>query len=135
MSASGLGHVKTKSDFVVMPSGRQILAFFALRVTVEPKILGAVIPRRGFTQPGSKAEATTLHGDVSFTTQKQTSLSAKPHVRLVPATRRRRAPTLFVGKPLANVKNVKEVNARPAGESSLANCVCPVGLAWDSMLT
>ena len=109
--------------------------FFALRVTVEPKILGAVIPRRGFTQPGSKAEATTLHGDVSFTPQKRTSLSAKPHVRLVPATRRRRAPTLLVGKPLANVKNVKEVNARPAGESSLANCVCPVGLAWDSMLT
>jgi len=47
------GRVKTKSDLVVMPSGRQIFAFFALRVTVEPKIPGAVIPRGVFTQPGS----------------------------------------------------------------------------------
>ena len=29
------------------------MRFFALRVTVEPKIPGAVIPRRVFTQPGS----------------------------------------------------------------------------------
>ncbi len=50
----GLGRVKTKSDFVVMPSGTQIFAFFALRVTVEPKIPGAVIPRRVFTQPGNR---------------------------------------------------------------------------------
>src|SRR6476619_4340726 len=28
MSPSGLGRVKTKSDLVVMPSGRQIFAFF-----------------------------------------------------------------------------------------------------------
>ena len=28
MSALGLGRVKTKSDLVVMPSGRQIFAFF-----------------------------------------------------------------------------------------------------------
>ena len=28
MSALGLGCVKTKSDLVVMPSGRQIFAFF-----------------------------------------------------------------------------------------------------------
>jgi hypothetical protein len=48
--AIGLGRVKTKSDLVVMPSGRQIFAFFALRMTVEPKIPGAVIPRRVFTQ-------------------------------------------------------------------------------------
>jgi hypothetical protein len=49
---------KTKSDLVVMPSERQIFAFFALRMTTEPKIPGAVIPRRVFTQPGSKREAT-----------------------------------------------------------------------------
>jgi hypothetical protein len=49
----GLGCAKTKSDLVVMPSGRQIFAFFALRMTTEPKISGAVIPRRVFTQPGS----------------------------------------------------------------------------------
>ena len=49
MTALGLGRVKTKSDLVVMPSGRQIFAFFALRT----KIPGAVIPRRVFTQPGS----------------------------------------------------------------------------------
>ena len=49
MSESGLGRVKTKSDLVVMPSGRQIFAFFfPLRVTIEPKIPGAVIPRRVF---------------------------------------------------------------------------------------
>jgi len=39
---------------------------------------------------------------------------------------------LFVGKPLANVK---EVNARPPGESNLPNCVSSVGLAWGSVLT
>ena len=53
MSEVGLGRVKTKSDLVVMPSGRQIFAFFALRMTVKPKIPGAVIPRRVFTWPGS----------------------------------------------------------------------------------
>jgi hypothetical protein len=31
------------------------LRFFALRMTVEPKIPGAIIPRRVFTQPGSFA--------------------------------------------------------------------------------
>jgi hypothetical protein len=56
-SASALGRVKTKSDLVVMPSGRQIFAvFFALRMTVEPKIPGAIIPRSVFTQPGPKAD-------------------------------------------------------------------------------
>src|SRR5215475_14194961 len=54
-SGPGLGCVKTKSDLVVMPSGRQIFPFFALRITTEPKIPGAVIPRRVFTQPGSRA--------------------------------------------------------------------------------
>ena len=53
MSELGLGRVKTKSDLVVMPSGRQLFAFFALRMTVGPKIPGAVIPPRVFTQPGS----------------------------------------------------------------------------------
>src|ERR1700722_5936427 len=32
---------------------RRLLRFFALRMTVEPKIPGAVIPPRVFTQPGS----------------------------------------------------------------------------------
>src|SRR5436190_21668231 len=32
MTALGLGRVKTKSDLVVMPSGRQIFAFFCSRV-------------------------------------------------------------------------------------------------------
>src|SRR5580700_4706582 len=58
--------VKTKSNLVVMPSGRQIFAFFALRVTVEPKIPGAVIPRRVFTQPGSIASV-GLSWHVGFT--------------------------------------------------------------------
>ena len=31
------------------------MRFFALRMTVEPKIPGAIIPRRVFTQPGSSA--------------------------------------------------------------------------------
>jgi hypothetical protein len=53
MSQMGLGRVKTKSDLVAMPSGRQIFAFFCSRMTVEPKIPGAVIPPRVFTQPGS----------------------------------------------------------------------------------
>ena len=55
MTAVGLGCAKTKSDLVVMLSGRQIFAFFALRMTIGPKIPGAVIPRRVFTQPGSFA--------------------------------------------------------------------------------
>ena len=38
-----------------MPSGRQIFPFFALCITTEPKIAGAIIPRRVFTQPGSFA--------------------------------------------------------------------------------
>src|SRR5260221_14241876 len=50
------GCVKTKSDLVVMPSEGRILRFFALSVTTSLKILGAVIPRRVFTQPGPKAE-------------------------------------------------------------------------------
>jgi hypothetical protein len=53
-SAPGLGRVKTKSDLVVMPSERQIFAFFALRMTVEPEIPGAVIPPSNdsrFAQP------------------------------------------------------------------------------------
>jgi len=54
MSALGLGRMKTKSDLLVMPSGRQIFAFLALRMTIGPKIPGAVIPRRVFTQPGSE---------------------------------------------------------------------------------
>ena len=34
--------------------------FFALRMTIGLKIPGAVIPRRVFTQPGSKPEVTAL---------------------------------------------------------------------------
>src|SRR6516162_2177599 len=34
-SPKGLGRLKTKSDLVVMPSGRQIFAFFALRMTTR----------------------------------------------------------------------------------------------------
>src|SRR5260370_23734669 len=49
------GCVKTKSDLVVMPSEGRILRFFALSATTSLKILGAVIPRRVFTQPGPKA--------------------------------------------------------------------------------
>jgi len=37
-----------------MPSGRQIFTLFALRVTAEPKLPGAVIRRRVFTQPASE---------------------------------------------------------------------------------
>jgi hypothetical protein len=38
MSAPGLGRAKTKSDLVVMPSGRQIFAFFfALPSPQSPK--------------------------------------------------------------------------------------------------
>jgi len=56
MSLEGLGCAKTKSYLVVMPSGRQIFCvFFAPRMTIGPKIPGAVIPRRVFTQPGSFA--------------------------------------------------------------------------------
>src|SRR3974390_446962 len=35
----------------------KFLRFFALHMTIGPKIPGAVIPRRVFTQPGSKREA------------------------------------------------------------------------------
>jgi hypothetical protein len=55
MSAPGLGRVKTKSDLVVVPSGRQIFAFFGLRMTIGPEISGVVVPRGVFTQPGSFA--------------------------------------------------------------------------------
>jgi hypothetical protein len=72
-SGPGLGCVKTKSDLVVMPSGRQIFPFFALRITTEPKIPGAVIPRRVFTQPGSGADITYLLSNVRFTPEARTS--------------------------------------------------------------
>jgi hypothetical protein len=74
--------VKTKSDLVVMPGGRQIFAFFALRMTVEPKIPGAVIPRRVFTQPGSLGDIAVRRYDVSPIPEKlsllQTIISARP---------------------------------------------------------
>jgi hypothetical protein len=43
MTAVGLGRVKTKSDLVAMPSGRQIFAFLLSRMTIGPKIPGAVL--------------------------------------------------------------------------------------------
>jgi hypothetical protein len=46
MAEMGLGGAETKSDLVVMPAEDKFFCFFALRVTVEPKIPGAVIPRR-----------------------------------------------------------------------------------------
>ena len=52
------GCVKTKSDLVVMLSEGRIFAFFALSATTSLKILGAVIPRGVFTQPGPKAAVT-----------------------------------------------------------------------------
>src|SRR5258705_9914421 len=51
----GLGCVKTKSHLVVMPAKDEFLRFFALSATTSLKILGAVIPRRVFTQPGSSS--------------------------------------------------------------------------------
>jgi hypothetical protein len=47
-SPMGLGCAKTKSDLVVMPSGRRIFAFFALRMIIGLKTPGAVTPRRVF---------------------------------------------------------------------------------------
>jgi hypothetical protein len=67
MSGMGLGRVKTKSDLVLMPSGRQILRFFALRMTVKPKIPGAVIPPSVFTRPGSLGDIGWSPSYVSFT--------------------------------------------------------------------
>jgi len=55
MSQLGLGCAKTKSDLVVAED--KFLRFFALRMTTEPKISRAVIPRRVFTQPRSKRES------------------------------------------------------------------------------
>jgi hypothetical protein len=85
MSEWGLGCVKTKSDLVVMPSGRQIFPFFALRITTEPKIPGAVIPRRVFTQPGSfttdAVEAT--RACLSAVARKRTSSRPSRYVRFV----------------------------------------------------
>jgi ABC-type molybdate transport system substrate-binding protein len=37
------------------------LHFFALRMTMEPKIPGAIIPRRVFTQPGPTADISPSH--------------------------------------------------------------------------
>jgi hypothetical protein len=56
MSAPGLGCVKTKSDFVIVPSGRQIFSFFYPPHRHRAQIPGAIIPRRVFTHgviPGS----------------------------------------------------------------------------------
>jgi len=55
MTASGLGRVKTKSDLIVVPSGREIFAFFCSERGHKPQIPGAVIPRNVFTQRGSAA--------------------------------------------------------------------------------
>ena len=58
MSSAGLDCVKTKSDLLITPSEGRIFAFFALSVTISLKILGAVIPRRVFTQPGPSSAVT-----------------------------------------------------------------------------
>jgi hypothetical protein len=55
MSAPGLGCAKTKSDLIVRAEDK-FFRFLALRITTEPKIPGAIIPRRVFAQPGSLAE-------------------------------------------------------------------------------
>jgi hypothetical protein len=56
ISAPGLGCAKTKTELVLMPSGRRISAFFfVLRMTAELRIPGAVIPRSVFTQARSIA--------------------------------------------------------------------------------
>ena len=46
MSLQGLGRVKTKSDLVVVPSGRQIFAFFYSPRDRRAQNSGAVLPRR-----------------------------------------------------------------------------------------
>ena len=42
----------------------RFLRFFALRVTVEPKIPAAVVPRRVFTQPGSITDMPSRSSEV-----------------------------------------------------------------------
>jgi hypothetical protein len=57
ISAQSLGRVKTKSDFGSNAERKtNFWVFFALRITVEPKIWGAAIPLIVFTQRGSKPE-------------------------------------------------------------------------------
>ena len=54
----------------------RFLCFFALRMTTGPKIPGTVLPRRVFTQPGSKADVTRSNRDVCFSAASRPSLSA-----------------------------------------------------------
>jgi hypothetical protein len=50
MSGLGLGRVKTKSDLIVMPSGRQIFAFFcsAALLSASPQLAEPIRAAKGF---------------------------------------------------------------------------------------
>jgi hypothetical protein len=56
MAEMGLGSAETKSDLVVMHAEDKFFCFFALRVTVEAEIAGAVIPRRVLHRQGQIAK-------------------------------------------------------------------------------
>src|SRR6476659_3942306 len=64
MTARGLGRVKTKSDLVVMPSGRQIFAFFCSPHDRRAQNSGCDYTPQSFTQPGSVTEVVQIHSNV-----------------------------------------------------------------------
>src|SRR5262249_36494463 len=106
-SAMGLGRVKTKSDLVVMRAEDKFLRFFPLRVTVEPKIPGAVIPRRVFTQPGSKTELTPRNDESGVRIQEcAAKLIEQYALRRTPQRRELRTPlgTNPIGQSLVDAE-------------------------------
>ncbi len=124
MTAVGLGCAKTKSDLVVMPSRRQIFMFFALRMTTGPKIPGTVIPRRVFTQPGSRAaEPARLDRLAEYIHRRKRSASL--HRGVTQDTGRR-----WVGKALHHQRSWARLHVRPRGRADIMRWVVadPLGL-------
>ena len=56
----------------------RFLCFFALRMTTGPKIPGTVIPRRVFTQPGSRATELRYPRDVCFSPDSDRIAARRP---------------------------------------------------------
>jgi hypothetical protein len=120
----GIGRVKTKSDLVVCRAEDKFLRFFALRMTTEPKISGAFIPRRVFTQPGSERESTPF-GLMSASTnsglmQCSTEPIAQSTLLLRPVLRQNRI-SAAVSDRTGRATNLLAVRSESAAHS-LATC-------------
>ena len=84
MSVQGLGRVKTKSDLVVMSSGRQIFAFLCSPHDRRAQNSGCDYTPQSFTQPGSVTEVVQIHSNVRLGLPPEANIVLAGNVRFVP---------------------------------------------------